>query len=153
MCFASQGGTCASQGSNYGSVFCTFASYKETIFSRSLHQNCASQNILCLATRWLDGNTFRHPASWTPTSYSQVQHEADVLSCLRQGKRVVELFDYYEKREHSLMVLEYLQVRQRRGSRDMRQRHPGRRAVCAHWFQELRLDRGKVQEVSGRLFG
>ena len=27
-----------------------------------------------------------------------------------EGKRVVTMFDYYEKREHSLLVLEYLQV-------------------------------------------
>ena len=51
-----------------------------------------------------------------------------MLSSLRQGKRVVELFDYYEKREHSLMVLEYLQVIGNRRSRDMRvmrELHPG----------------------------
>ena len=41
----------------------------------------------------------------------QVQHEAEILFSLVEGKRVVTMFDYYEKREHSLLVLEYLQVR------------------------------------------
>ena len=30
---------------------------------------------------------------------------------LSEGKRVVDIFDYYEKDRHSLMVLEYLDVR------------------------------------------
>jgi len=38
-----------------------------------------------------------------------VQHEAEILFSLVEGKRVVTMFDYYEKREHSLLVLEYLQ--------------------------------------------
>jgi hypothetical protein len=33
-----------------------------------------------------------------------------MLHCLAEGKRVVAIHDYYEKREHSLLVLEYLQV-------------------------------------------
>ena len=32
------------------------------VFSHSLHQNCASQKMLCLAIQQPDGNTFRHPA-------------------------------------------------------------------------------------------
>ena len=43
-------------------------------------------------------------------SLTQVQHEAEILFSLVEGKRVVTMFDYYEKREHSLLVLEYLQV-------------------------------------------
>ena len=39
-----------------------------------------------------------------------MQHEAEILFSLMEGKRVVTMFDYYEKREHSLLVLEYLQV-------------------------------------------
>jgi len=38
-----------------------------------------------------------------------VRHEAAILSSLKEGERVVELLDYFEKSEHSLMVLEYLQ--------------------------------------------
>ena len=40
----------------------------------------------------------------------QVQHEAEILFSLVEGKRVVTMFDYYEKGEHSLLVLEYLKV-------------------------------------------
>ena len=39
-----------------------------------------------------------------------MRHEAAILSSLKEGERVVELLDYFEKSEHSLMVLEYLQV-------------------------------------------
>ena len=39
-----------------------------------------------------------------------MQHEAEILFSLMEGKRIVTMFDYYEKREHSLLVLEYLQV-------------------------------------------
>ena len=58
------------------------------------------------------------PPDWTKylipwkskPSVLQVQHEAEILFSLMEGKRVVTMFDYYEKREHSLLVLEYLQV-------------------------------------------
>ena len=39
-----------------------------------------------------------------------MRHEAGILASLREGERVVDLFEYFEKSEHSLMVLEYLQV-------------------------------------------
>ena len=42
------------------------------VFLRSLHQNCASQKILCLPIRWPDGNTFGHPA----TPYHTIPHIA-----------------------------------------------------------------------------
>lgn len=38
-----------------------------------------------------------------------VQEEAAFLKLLSNGKRVVEIYDYYEKDKHSLMVIEYLE--------------------------------------------
>ena len=40
----------------------------------------------------------------------QVHDEASFLKELSDGKRVVDIFDYYEKDRHSLLVLEYLEV-------------------------------------------
>ena len=39
-----------------------------------------------------------------------VRQEANFLKELSEGKRVVDIHDYYEKGEHSLLVLEYLGV-------------------------------------------
>ena len=39
-----------------------------------------------------------------------VRQEAVFLKELSEGKRVVDIHDYYEKGEHSLLVLEYLGV-------------------------------------------
>ena len=44
-------------------------------------------------------------------SSSQVHEEALFLKDLSEGKRVVDIYDYYEKNQHSLLVLEYLEVR------------------------------------------
>ena len=33
------------------------------------------------------------------------------LKDLSEGKRIVDIYDYYEKDQHSLLVLEYLEVR------------------------------------------
>ena len=40
-----------------------------------------------------------------------VRQEANFLKELSEGKRVVDIHDYYEKGEHSLLVLEYLGVK------------------------------------------
>ena len=40
----------------------------------------------------------------------QVHEETMFLKDLSEGKRVVDIYDYYEKDHHSLMVLEYLAV-------------------------------------------
>ena len=40
-----------------------------------------------------------------------MREEAGFLKDLSEGKRVVDIFEYYEKDRHSLMVLEYLEVR------------------------------------------
>ena len=40
----------------------------------------------------------------------QVHEETMFLKDLSEGKRVVDIYDYYEKDHHSLMVLEYLEV-------------------------------------------
>ena len=39
-----------------------------------------------------------------------VRQEANFLKELSEGRRVVDIHDYYEKGEHSLLVLEYLGV-------------------------------------------
>ena len=39
-----------------------------------------------------------------------VRAETQFLRDLSGGKRVVEIYDYYEKAEHSLLVIEYLEV-------------------------------------------
>ena len=39
-----------------------------------------------------------------------VRQEASFLKQLSEGKRIVDIHDYYEKGEHSLLVLEYLGV-------------------------------------------
>ena len=39
-----------------------------------------------------------------------VRQEASFLKELSEGRRVVDIHDYYEKGEHSLLVLEYLGV-------------------------------------------
>ena len=44
----------------------------------------------------------------------QVRSEAMFLRELSEGKRIVDIRDYYEKHDHSLMVIEYLDVRDKR---------------------------------------
>ena len=56
---------------------------------------------------------------WYKTSYhilpymhfKKVHDEALFLKELSEGKRVVDIYEYYEKDVHSLMVLEYLEVK------------------------------------------
>ena len=40
----------------------------------------------------------------------QVRTEAMFLRELSEGKRIVDMRDYYEKNDHSLMVIEYLEA-------------------------------------------
>lgn len=64
-----------------------------------------------LITRRLDGKLFaaKYQKLRDRGTQKMVRHEAAILSSLKEGERVVELLDYFEKSEHSLMVLEYLQ--------------------------------------------
>ena len=43
--------------------------------------------------------------------FKKVHDEALFLKELSEGKRVVDIYEYYEKDVHSLMVLEYLEVK------------------------------------------
>lgn len=45
----------------------------------------------------------------SPKMTQLVREEAGFLKDLSEGKRVVDIFEYYEKDRHSLMVLEYLE--------------------------------------------
>ena len=75
-----------------------------------------------------------------------------------EGKRIVTMFDYYEKREHSLLVLEYLQVsivmymlflmrwKERIGIR------AGRRTLFKSGLFSVWSYRREVQKVNRRIF-
>ena len=69
-----------------------------------------------------------------------------------EGKRVVTMFDYYEKREHSLLVLEYLQVSWCTCFSWWDGIRAGRRTLFKSGLFSVWSHRGEVQKVNCRIF-